>query len=193
MRRVRRADPRALALLAAVGLGGGRPSTTSVSRRGPAKARKAPERQARPRRSRSRAMRSRSRAAPRLHARGNLLGEEFEQKLGHRRQARRRSRRSTRPGFRAGFAEVADAADVALPLGHRDGAARVHQVEQVRGLQHVVVGRQHQRLALAAARGQQPRHLALHVLELALQHRRRRPPRSRRPRTARSFSRNTSP
>src|SRR5207245_5013517 len=34
--------------------------------------------------------------------------------------------------------------DVALPLGHADGAARVEQVEDVRALQAIIVGRQRQ-------------------------------------------------
>ena len=38
--------------------------------------------------------------------------------------------------------ERAHAQDVALPLGHRDGAARIEQVEGVRGLEHLLVGRQ---------------------------------------------------
>src|SRR5262249_33682449 len=35
--------------------------------------------------------------------------------------------------------ERADPEDVALPLGHRDRAARIEQVEGVRGLQHLLV------------------------------------------------------
>ena len=47
---------------------------------------------------------------------------------------------------------------------------RVEQVEQVRRLQHVVVGRQDERLALPAPRGEQSRHGGFHILEFALEH-----------------------
>src|ERR1700694_2722399 len=48
--------------------------------------------------------------------------------------------------LRAIVRELAHAQDVALPLGHADGAARVEQVEDVRALQAVVVGGQRQLL-----------------------------------------------
>ena len=51
-------------------------------------------------------------------------------------------------GHGAGLTEVADAADVALAFGDGDGAAGVHQVEQVRRLQDLVVGGQDKRLAM---------------------------------------------
>src|SRR5690606_34109579 len=37
------------------------------------------------------------------------------------------------------------AADIGLPFGHRDDAARIEQVETVRGLETLIVGRQCQR------------------------------------------------
>src|SRR5690606_36108664 len=59
-------------------------------------------------------------------------------------------------GLGHGLGQGAHAQDVALALGHRDGAARVQQVEGVAGLAHLLVGRQRQlrldqlqRLALA--------------------------------------------
>ncbi len=60
----------------------------------------------------------------------------------------RHSRRRIRPLRSAkasppSLGEVAHAQDVALPLGHRDDAARVEQVEDVAGLDRLVVGRQH--------------------------------------------------
>ena len=58
--------------------------------------------------------------------------------------------------------EVPHAPDVADALGHRDRAARVEQVEGVRALQHLVVGRQRNR-GLEAARA-----LALVVVEVPL-------------------------
>src|SRR6266851_3451554 len=63
----------------------------------------------------------------------------------------RPSRLCMHPGFAAGFCKLAHARDVALPLGHRDHAAGVEQIEDVAGLDALVIGRQcHQvRLALA--------------------------------------------
>src|SRR5258708_5188658 len=55
------------------------------------------------------------------------------------------------PGFAAGFCQFADAHDVALPLGHRDYAAGVEQVEDVAGLDALVVGRQRHQVLLAVA------------------------------------------
>src|SRR5690606_17334029 len=59
-------------------------------------------------------------------------------------------------GLGHGLGQGAHAQDVALALGYRDGAARVQQVERMRGLAHLLVGRQGQagldqlqRLALA--------------------------------------------
>jgi hypothetical protein len=112
--------------------------------------------------SRSRAIRSRSFARLRLHARGDFFGEQFDQQLGHLTYA---ASRLFDPGGGAEFTQVADAADVALAFGDGDGAAGVHQVEQVAGLQDLVVGGQDQRLALRAGHGQQVRRPRLHVLE----------------------------
>ena len=85
----------------------------------------------------------------RLHARGNFLGEQFEQKIGH--QLQRSARFGMHPGFAAGFRQFAHAHDVALPLGHRDHAARVEQVEDVARLDALVVGRQRHQMRLALA------------------------------------------
>ncbi len=46
-----------------------------------------------------------------------------------------------------GAREVADAADVGGALGHGNGAARIQQVEAVRGLEHLLVGGQRELLA----------------------------------------------
>src|SRR5574343_788286 len=58
-----------------------------------------------------------------------------------------------------GARQVADAADVGGALGHADGAARVEQVEGVRGLEHLLVAGQrellaHQVLGLLLVRGE---------------------------------------
>ena len=62
------------------------------------------------------------------------------------------------PGLAAGLGQRAHAADVGGALGDADDAAGVQQVEEVAGLDALVVGRQHQRLSAApAAPGTPPR------------------------------------
>ena len=67
-----------------------------------------------------------------------LLAAELDQEIRHAGL----QRLHVRGGDGAG--QVPDARDVADPLGDRDRAARVEQVEGVRALQHLVVGRQRQ-------------------------------------------------
>ena len=64
----------------------------------------------------------------------------------------------------AGLGQIAHPQDVALPLGHRDDAARVEQVEHVAGLDRLVVGRQHHLCSglLALAAGAPASSSALH-------------------------------
>ena len=57
------------------------------------------------------------------------------------------------PRRAAGFRQFAHAQDVALALGDRDHAARVEQVEDVAGLDALVVGRQRHQVALSLASG----------------------------------------
>ena len=95
----------------------------------------------------------------RLHAGGDFLGEEFEQKLSHVLRLL-----AGEPAFAAGFGKGAHAADIGLALGDRDHAARIEQIEAVAGLDALVIGRQgelgvEQRLALL-----------LGILEMAQQH-----------------------
>jgi len=54
------------------------------------------------------------------------------------------------PGLAAGFRQLAHAQDVALPLRHADHAARVEQVEEVGGLDALIVGGQRQEVLVAA-------------------------------------------
>ena len=84
----------------------------------------------------------------RLHPRGNFLGEQFEQEIGHQAAL---PACGMHPGFAAGFCQFAHAHDVALPLGHRDHAAGVEQIEDVAGLDALVVGRQRHQMRLALA------------------------------------------
>ena len=79
--------------------------------------------------------------------RGQLLAADLKQQRRHR---------PPTVELGDGAREVADAADVRGALGHGDRAARVEQVERVRALQHLVVGRQRQP-PLDAARGTRPR------------------------------------
>ena len=80
--------------------------------------------------------------------------------------------RRLQPGGAAGFGEFAHAQDVALPLGDRDHAARVEQVEGVARLDALVVGRQRHQMALAAlALGEQRPAFGLGVVEVAQQRR----------------------
>ena len=65
------------------------------------------------------------------------------------------------PGFGTGLCQRAHAADIGLPLGDADHAAGVQQVEEVRGLEALVVGGQGQ-LAL-----QDQLAVAFRVLEVA--------------------------
>ena len=60
------------------------------------------------------------------------------------------------PGFAAGFGELAHAQDIALPLGHRDHAARVEQIEDVACLDALVVGRQRHQMSCGCRRLFQP-------------------------------------
>ena len=83
-------------------------------------------------------------ARPVLHPGRDLLGEQLEQQLRHRLRPRPRWPRAREPGFGAGLGQRAHAADVGGALGDADHAARVQQVEQVAGLEALVVGRQRQ-------------------------------------------------
>ena len=74
--------------------------------------------------------RFRSSRRPRLHARGDLFGEQFEKELGHLTPPLAFCWVASQASQHA-LAEVADADDVALPLGDADHAARVQQVEAV--------------------------------------------------------------
>ena len=53
------------------------------------------------------------------------------------------------PGLAAGLGEIAHAQDVALALGHRDHATRIEQVEDVAGLEALVIGGQHHLVMIA--------------------------------------------
>ena len=68
--------------------------------------------------------------------------------------------------MRSSAVNVSETVDCERPS---DRAARVHDVEQMTGLQHVVVGWQHELFAFATAGFQDARNLTLHVLELALE------------------------
>src|SRR6185369_13059509 len=56
------------------------------------------------------------------------------------------------PGFAAGFGERADAQNVRLPLGDADDTARIEQVEEMRGLDALIIGRQRQERVAAQER-----------------------------------------
>src|SRR5258708_11595434 len=77
--------------------------------------------------------------SPTLVAGYFLVGERA---VLERRKAHPRAGREIERG--AVVRQLADPHDVALPLGDADGAARVEQVEGVRALQAIVVGRQRQ-------------------------------------------------
>ena len=70
----------------------------------------------------------------RLHARRDLLGEEFKQKLSHARpasgQAARRRPAVFSHASQQALRQLAHAQDVGLALGHRDDAARIEQIEE---------------------------------------------------------------
>ncbi len=53
------------------------------------------------------------------------------------------------PRLAAGFRKLAHAQDIALPLGDRDHAARIEQIEHMAGLDALVVGRQRHQMRLA--------------------------------------------
>src|SRR3954451_16235587 len=55
------------------------------------------------------------------------------------------------PGVAAGLGKFAHAHDVALPLGPRDHAARIQQIEDVARLDALVIGRQRHQMLLALA------------------------------------------
>src|SRR5690606_37585421 len=78
------------------------------------------------------------------------------------------------PGLAAGLGEFADAQDVALPLGDRDDAARIEQIEDMAGLDALVIGRQGQPVlapaAVAPARLAQPPALGLRLADVTPQH-----------------------
>src|SRR6266852_8624414 len=69
----------------------------------------------------------------------------------------RPSRLCMHPGFAAGFCKLADTHDVALPFGHRDHAAGIEQVEDMTGLDALVIGRQRHQVLLAVATALPPR------------------------------------
>ena len=69
--------------------------------------------------------------------------EQLEQQLRHR-LALAKMAAGGEPGFRARLGQRAHPADIGRALGHADHAARVQQVEQVAGLEALVVGRQRQ-------------------------------------------------
>ena len=85
-------------------------------------------------------------ARPRLHPRRDLLATAA-------RAGSRRSRLPTPCAFHprpaGALRQVADAADIGLPLGDRDHAARLQRVEDVAGLDRLLIGR---RSAARAAR-----------------------------------------
>src|ERR1700727_2228182 len=61
------------------------------------------------------------------------------------------SRVSMYPRLAAGFGEFAHPQNIALPLGHRDDAARVEQIESVACLDALVVGRQRHQVLFAVS------------------------------------------
>src|SRR3990170_4175138 len=121
----------------------GRPSTTAVRRRGvakvlislyssPAPASACPRRRARSSRAR-------------VCIRAGISSENNSS----RSSAIGTARLGLEPRRAAGLGEVAHAQDIGLPLRHRDHAARIEQIENMRGLDRLVVGRQHHHMALA--------------------------------------------
>ncbi len=74
----------------------------------------------------------------RLHPGRNLLGEKLEQQFGHHAQSYRR--RPVLSQARAGLGKVAHPENIGLALGHRDDAPRIEQIENVRGLDALVIG-----------------------------------------------------
>src|SRR5262249_24957717 len=68
----------------------------------------------------------------------------------------------------ARLGELAHARNISLPLGDRDHAASVEQIEDVGGLDRLVVGGQHHQVAIAAlALGEQRLALGFGVAEVA--------------------------
>ncbi len=61
------------------------------------------------------------------------------------------------PGFAAAVGQIAHAQDIGLALRHRYQAARVQQVEDMRGLDALVIGWQRQGVAAFAAAGGEQR------------------------------------
>src|SRR5690606_18483183 len=92
-------------------------------------------RRGRPRRTRPAAPRRRSRRRAGGSRRGSFAQQREAEGLALR-----------EVGLADGAREVADAADVALALGHADRAARVEHVEVVAALHDAVVGRQDEAL-----------------------------------------------
>ena len=110
-------------------------------------------RQAAPARARCARREANARSSSGKRLRRQLLGAEFDQEIPLRhacerllwhqhREAQRLAAGVVR--LRHGARQRAHAQDVALALGHGDRAARIQQVEGVRGLQHLLVGRQRQ-------------------------------------------------
>src|SRR3990170_5680706 len=72
------------------------------------------------------------------------------------------------PRGATGLGKIAHAQDVGLAFRHRDHAARVEQIENMRGLDRLVVGRQRQEVSLAlVALGKQGPAFGLGVTEMA--------------------------
>src|SRR5450631_1780597 len=71
------------------------------------------------------------------------------------------------PRRATGLGEIANFQNVTLPLGHRDNPARVEKVEDVRGLDALVVGGQHHPFPIAVSAGlQQGPAFCFRVLEM---------------------------
>ena len=129
----------------------GRPSTTRVSRRGVAKSCDRLRRR-RDRRPSARRRRSARQVLARPSCmRAGISSESSSSSSSAIAQACAEMTAGAQPGLGAGLGQRAHAADVGGALGHADHAARVEQVEQVAGLQALVVGRQRQRRAPGSA------------------------------------------
>ena len=75
----------------------------------------------------------------RLHAGRDFLGEQFKQQFSHRSALRPAA---LDPGFAAALGQGADAADISGTFGNADHAAGIEKVEQMAGLDALVIGRQ---------------------------------------------------
>lgn len=77
-------------------------------------------------------------------------------------------------GFAAGLGECADAQDIGLAFRHRDDAAGIQQVEDVAGLDALVIGRQHAAVKgtglMRGTGGQKRLAFLFRIDEMAVQH-----------------------